>query len=97
MARVMKKGGRLLILESAQPSNPVIRLFYRLYLRLILIPLGGILSGNWKAYAYLAGSSAGFYSFAELVEIMNHVGFGLEMDRKFLFGAANLLVATKRD
>jgi demethylmenaquinone methyltransferase/2-methoxy-6-polyprenyl-1,4-benzoquinol methylase len=94
--RVMKPGAKLLILESAVPNNRIIGVFYRLYLRLILIPLGGLLSGDWNAYRYLAGSSSGFFDFATLRTMLNHYGLYLEMGREYLFGTVNLLIATKK-
>jgi demethylmenaquinone methyltransferase / 2-methoxy-6-polyprenyl-1,4-benzoquinol methylase len=94
--RVMKPGAKLLILESASPENPFIGLFYRLYLRMILIPLGGLFSGDWKAYRYLAGSSSGFFDFATLRTMLEQYGLRLEMGRKYLFGTVNLLIATKK-
>jgi len=57
--------------------------------------LGGVLSGDWNAYRYLAGSSARFYSFIELKELLKQFGFDLVNRKKFLFGSVNLLVATK--
>src|SRR5512133_2209312 len=95
ISRVLKPGGMLLILESARPENALIRLFYTLYLRAVLVPIGGVLSGDWNAYRYLAGSSAGFYSFDELKEILDRFGLSLSMKRRFLFGSANLLEVSK--
>jgi demethylmenaquinone methyltransferase / 2-methoxy-6-polyprenyl-1,4-benzoquinol methylase len=94
--RVMKPGAKLLILESAVPKNPFIGVCYRLYLRMILIPLGGFLSGDWNAYRYLAGSSSAFFDFATLKTMLNQYGLGLEMERNYLFGTVNLLIATKK-
>lgn len=95
MARVLRSGGRLLILESARPENGVIAWLYDLYLNLILIPLGGIISGNREAYRYLAGSSSGFYPFDELKTMLRKHRLNLHKNRTFLFGSVNLLVATK--
>ncbi|MFO7369132.1 MAG: ubiquinone/menaquinone biosynthesis methyltransferase [Bacteroidales bacterium] len=95
MARVLKPGGRLLILESARPENRVIAWLYDLYLNLVLISLGGIISGNREAYRYLAGSSSGFYPFYELQAMLRNHQLTLQKDRAFLFGSVNLLVATK--
>ena len=96
ISRVLKPGGRLLILESAVPENIPIAFFYRLYLKLFLIPLGGLLSGEWNAYRYLAGSATGFYTFKELYEMMQLHGLNLNLARKFLLGSVNLLIATKK-
>jgi demethylmenaquinone methyltransferase/2-methoxy-6-polyprenyl-1,4-benzoquinol methylase len=97
ISRVLKPGGKLLILESARPEQGIIRFFYSVYLKTVLVPLGGLLSGNWNAYRYLAGSSAGFYSFGELKVLLQQFNLGLRMKKKFLFGSANLLEALKTE
>lgn len=96
ISRVLKPNGNLLILESARPENSVMAGLYNLYLKLILVPLGGMLSGSWKAYQYLAGSSAGFYNYAELQTILLEHRLDLHTRRIFLFGSVNLLIATKK-
>lgn len=95
MNRILKKEGIMLILESSQPGNPMLRRLYKLYLKYVLIPLGGILSGDWNAYRYLAGSSNAFYSFEQLKDLLDRYNFDLILKRKFLFGSANLLIARK--
>jgi demethylmenaquinone methyltransferase/2-methoxy-6-polyprenyl-1,4-benzoquinol methylase len=95
MSRVLKPGGKLLILESAVPPNAFVEKGYRLYLRFILVPLGGLLSGDWNAYRYLAGSSSGFYSFDVLTDMLSRHHFRLELTKRYLFGSANLLTATR--
>ncbi len=95
ISRILKKDAQLLILESANPENPVIRFLYRLYLKGVLIPLGGLISGNRKAYHYLAGSSAGFYSYMTLKKMLAPHHFHLKRHKTYLFGSVNLLIATK--
>ncbi|MBN1952111.1 MAG: ubiquinone/menaquinone biosynthesis methyltransferase [Bacteroidales bacterium] len=95
ISRILRNGSHLYILESAIPSNRLIHFFYSLYLSLVLIPLGGIISGDWKAYRYLAKSSAGFYQPAELQEILKQYGMRICSVRKFFFGAASLMIARK--
>jgi demethylmenaquinone methyltransferase/2-methoxy-6-polyprenyl-1,4-benzoquinol methylase len=97
ISRVMKPGARLLILESAVPQSPLIGFFYRLFLRLFLVPLGGLISGDWGAYRYLAGSSSGFYDYMSLKSMLGPYKLELEQGRKFLFGSVNLLIATKQE
>jgi demethylmenaquinone methyltransferase/2-methoxy-6-polyprenyl-1,4-benzoquinol methylase len=93
--RVLKQGGRFYILESAIPRNPLVRVMYNLYLRLILLPLGGLISGNWRAYRYLALSSANYFSPDEIKSLLIRFGFIPESARSFFMGASNLIVAKK--
>jgi demethylmenaquinone methyltransferase/2-methoxy-6-polyprenyl-1,4-benzoquinol methylase len=95
ISRVMGPGAQLLILESARPENRFVNFFYRLYLRLFLVPLGGLLSGDWNAYRYLANSSAGFYSFAEMRKMLDANQLTLHTRRKYILGSVNLLIAKK--
>lgn len=96
ISRVMKPGAILLILESARPDNKMIGFFYRLYLKLFLVPLGGLLSGDWKAYRYLADSSAGFYTYSDIYLMLNEHQLHLYDQKKFLFGTVNLLFVSKK-
>lgn len=95
MYRVLNKGGELLILESSVPGNPFVRFFYKLYLYMVLVPLGTIISGNAKAYWYLAHSSSKFYSVEEIESMLIDKKFIEITYRKFFFGAANLIIAVK--
>lgn len=95
MSRILKKKATLHILESSVPSNLFIRTLYNLYLRLVLIPLGAIMSGNRSAYTYLAKSSANFFNTKEVAEILMKYGLKIQQTKTFLFGAANLITAVK--
>jgi demethylmenaquinone methyltransferase/2-methoxy-6-polyprenyl-1,4-benzoquinol methylase len=96
IGRVMRPGAQLLILESARPENRIVGFFYRLYLKLFLVPLGGLLSGDWNAYRYLANSSAGFYNYDELRKMLEAYHLSLHTRRKYILGAVNLLMAIKK-
>ena len=95
MTRVLRKGGSLFILESSKPDNIILKKIYAFYVKNVLVPVGGILSGEWNAYRYLSKSSSGFYSFEQLEDLLRKFGLQLTMNRKFMFGSANLLVAKK--
>ncbi len=56
MYRVLKPGGKVVILEFSRPTNPLIAPFYRFYLRYGLSLLGGLITGDREAYLYLARS-----------------------------------------
>lgn len=93
--RVLKTGGRLYILESGSPGNVVIRFFYTMFLFIFLVPIGGILTGDFKAYYYLAVSSRHYYSRRQMSLLLKCFGFNFVSVKKFLFGATNLYVASK--
>lgn len=71
MTRVLKPGGRLLILEFGQVKWPIIDVLYQWYSQKLLPKLGGLITGHPEAYRYLQDSSARFPSgsqFAKLLE-----------------------------
>jgi demethylmenaquinone methyltransferase/2-methoxy-6-polyprenyl-1,4-benzoquinol methylase len=95
MHRVLKKNGRMFILESGIPENRWIRYFFKWYLTLVLIPVGFILSGDRQAYRYLAQSAANFYTADELTRILSEKGFKIAERKIFFMGAASLITAEK--
>jgi demethylmenaquinone methyltransferase/2-methoxy-6-polyprenyl-1,4-benzoquinol methylase len=74
MARVLKPGGRAVILEITQPTRPPLSLFYSLWFDRI-VPLLGALSSNPEAYAYLPESVRSFPGPHELAAKMDAAGF----------------------
>ena len=56
MVRVLKPGGRMVILEFTQPKNVIFAMMYRFYFTRILPLLGGLVSGRRSAYDYLPDS-----------------------------------------
>jgi demethylmenaquinone methyltransferase/2-methoxy-6-polyprenyl-1,4-benzoquinol methylase len=93
--RVLKPGGRFVIVESSQPSSKPIRRLFRVYLLQFVYRAGTLLSGNKKAYHYLAESVAGFYSSEELIALLTQSGFKTVSYRPLFFGAAGIHVAIK--
>ncbi|WP_372366737.1 bifunctional demethylmenaquinone methyltransferase/2-methoxy-6-polyprenyl-1,4-benzoquinol methylase UbiE [Candidatus Uabimicrobium sp. HlEnr_7] len=69
MARVVKPGGRVLILEFGQPHWPI-KPFFNLYSGYILPFIGGMISGEKTAYKYLNTSSAQFPTGKNFVALM---------------------------
>ncbi len=74
MARVLKPGGRVVILEITQPTRPPLSLFYSLWFDRI-VPLLGAFSGDSEAYSYLPESVRSFPSPAGLAAKMDRAGF----------------------
>jgi demethylmenaquinone methyltransferase/2-methoxy-6-polyprenyl-1,4-benzoquinol methylase len=94
--RVLRPYGRLVILESSKPDNRIWRFFNNLYLQLILPWIGGIISGNFKAYRYLAKSSKNYYSKKEMSAILEKAGFLTVRSKSLFLGSVMLLVAEKQ-
>ena len=93
--RVLKKEGRCVIVESSQPSNPLVRACYHLYMRWYVSLVGWMLSGNKTAYRYLGNSAADFYSPAQLSDLLLISGFKKVDYQPLLFGVAGIYSATK--
>jgi demethylmenaquinone methyltransferase / 2-methoxy-6-polyprenyl-1,4-benzoquinol methylase len=74
MRRVLKPGGRAVILEITQPTRPPLSTFYSLWFDR-LVPLLGSLSSEPEAYSYLPESVRGFPSPRGLAEKMDRAGF----------------------
>ncbi len=95
MHRVIKPGGKLLILEFSRPQNPLFKPFYNFYLNKILPKLAGLVSGDKEAYEYLASSIAAFYEPEELLGMMREAGFSDATARPLTMGIVNLYIGVK--
>jgi demethylmenaquinone methyltransferase/2-methoxy-6-polyprenyl-1,4-benzoquinol methylase len=74
MARVLKPGGRAVILEITQPTRPPLSIFFSLWFDRI-VPLLGAFSNDSEAYSYLPESVRSFPSPQGLAEKMDRAGF----------------------
>jgi demethylmenaquinone methyltransferase/2-methoxy-6-polyprenyl-1,4-benzoquinol methylase len=75
IARVLKDGGELGILEFSEPSGGAMAALFRFYFRYVLPNVGGAISGSKDAYRYLPGSVARFPNRHELAKMIREVGF----------------------
>lgn len=73
-ARVVKPGGRVVCLEITRPALPVFSNLFAFYFFRIVPAVGGLLSGNRRAYTYLPQSTVGFPRPPELARIMQSAG-----------------------
>lgn len=69
MARVVKSGGRVAVLEFGQPKG-IMSWPYRFYSKYIIPTLGGLLTGNKDAYQYLPETSAAFPAEQKFLDLM---------------------------
>jgi demethylmenaquinone methyltransferase/2-methoxy-6-polyprenyl-1,4-benzoquinol methylase len=80
--RVLKPGGAVAILEFAEPRGKIFGALYRFYFRHVLPRLGGLISGNAQAYAYLPSSVSKFPDPHELEIKFEQAGFaGVQYER----------------
>jgi demethylmenaquinone methyltransferase / 2-methoxy-6-polyprenyl-1,4-benzoquinol methylase len=94
--RVLRPGGQFVVLESSRPASPLWTVFNSIYLRFFLPYLGGLISGNLKAYKYLANSSKNYYSIREMEMILESAGFQSIRSRALFLGSVMLLVLEKK-
>ena len=73
--RVLAPGGRFVIVETSQPRNPWLRAAFHMYMRLWAGPFGGLASGRWGAYRYLARSACQFPPPEEVAGLLRASGF----------------------
>jgi demethylmenaquinone methyltransferase/2-methoxy-6-polyprenyl-1,4-benzoquinol methylase len=73
--RLLKPGGRALILEFSLPACPILRRAHVTYLRLVVPFVGALLSGNRQAYRYLDKSIEAFHGPDAFYRLMEEAGF----------------------
>lgn len=93
--RVLRPGGKLVILELSVPSNPVIRWFYKLYFTRILPLIGGGISGDKSAYNYLPASVLRFPGKKEWIATMQSCGYSKVLHKAFTLGICRMYVGEK--
>ena len=95
MYRVLKTGGKVIILEFSMPEHFPMKQLYRFYFCHILPTIGGWISGNKGAYTYLPESVMKFPQGETFLQIMRDCGFQHPVRRKLSFGIASLYVGEK--
>ena len=73
--RVLKSGGRMVVIEFSQPTNKIFRTIYLRYLMRAIPPIARKVSSNPGAYIYLAESIMAWPNQADLAGLMKMAGF----------------------
>jgi demethylmenaquinone methyltransferase / 2-methoxy-6-polyprenyl-1,4-benzoquinol methylase len=95
MARVTRPGGRVACLEIAPPTNALLEPFFRLYFFRIVPLIGGLISGDRKAYAYLPHSTVEFPPPGALARLMEQAGLSNVVYNEYMIKTVAIHVGTK--
>ena len=88
--RVLKPGGRIVILEFSVPQNQFLNAVYEWYFNLILPKIGNLISGHSNAYTYLPESVANFPNQKKFVEWIEKTGFKKVSFAELTFGIVSI-------
>ena len=94
MARVLRAGGHLLVLDFSIPTG-ALQPLYRFYLHRCLPLLASLVTGQKAAYDYLGGSIEKFPSGGEMLELIERNSFGMASAEPLTGGIATIYAATK--
>ncbi len=95
MWRVLRPGGKVIILEFSMPERFPMKQLYRLYFRHILPTIGGWVSGNKQAYTYLPESVMKFPQGEAFLNILKECGFVAPIQKRLSCGITSLYVGIK--
>ncbi|WP_300170763.1 bifunctional demethylmenaquinone methyltransferase/2-methoxy-6-polyprenyl-1,4-benzoquinol methylase UbiE [Duncaniella sp.] len=95
MLRVLRPGGRIVILELSTPASALVRPFYRLYTRGIIPAVGRLVSKDVRAYSYLPESIAAVPQRERMCALMAEAGFTGARFIPMTFGTCCIYTATR--
>ena len=95
MNRVTKPGGKMVSLELTRPSLRILGLLHKLYIKVVIRLVGGVVSGKWDAYTYLPQSILEFPSPREVQKVMEDAGWSRVEISRLTFGAATVQTGIK--
>jgi demethylmenaquinone methyltransferase / 2-methoxy-6-polyprenyl-1,4-benzoquinol methylase len=97
MQRVVKPGGRAVVLEFVRPPKNLVGTAYRVYLRTLLPAVGGALSGEPAAYRYLSDTVDSYRTPEELREMANSAGWSGVTYKGLAMGTVGILSGTSAE
>ncbi len=84
--RVLKHGGRIVILDTTRPKKSFLSPFIWLHMHFVIPTLGGLLTGSRDAYRYLPETTEGFVTAEDMAERMAKAGFQKIGFQRYMFG-----------
>ncbi|MFO7823200.1 MAG: bifunctional demethylmenaquinone methyltransferase/2-methoxy-6-polyprenyl-1,4-benzoquinol methylase UbiE [Cyclobacterium sp.] len=95
MHRVLKPGGKTVILEFSKPKKFPMKQAYSFYFRYILPQIGKIISKDQSAYTYLPESVKAFPDGRDFLDILEKVGFKQTQCKTLTFGISSIYTGIK--
>ncbi|MBI5954002.1 MAG: ubiquinone/menaquinone biosynthesis methyltransferase [Chloroflexi bacterium] len=84
--RVLKAGGRIVILDTTRPKKNILSPFIWIHMHFIIPALGGLLTGVREAYNYLPDTTEGFVTAEDLASRLEKAGFRNVKFQRLMFG-----------
>lgn len=95
MARVLRPGGMLFVLELTTPTSPIVKPFYKLYTKGVIPMLGRIVSHDSRAYSYLPESIAAMPQGKRMLGMLENAGFHDCKLNQLTLGVSTIYVGRK--
>lgn len=93
--RMLKNGGRLVILDTTRPKKNILSPFIWIHMHFIIPTLGAVLTGVGEAYRYLPETTEGFVTAEDMAERMKKAGFKNVNFKRLMFGTIAIHWAEK--
>jgi demethylmenaquinone methyltransferase/2-methoxy-6-polyprenyl-1,4-benzoquinol methylase len=95
MRRVLKPGGKLVVLEFSKPKQFAFKGFYNLYMNVVAPGIGKMIAKNRDAYQYLNDSVQKFPEGQQFVDILNACGYKNTYNKPLTFGICSIYCGSK--
>ena len=96
MCRVLRKGGKLCIVELTTPVSSPMKQLFKIYSHTVLPLYGRLISRDASAYTYLTKTIEAFPQGERMMDILQQAGFAEAYFKRLTFGICTMYIATKQ-
>ena len=93
--RVLKPGGKLVVLEFSKPSLPFVKPVYQFYMKVVTPSMGKLFSKNREAYKYLDESIKKFPEGKNFTQILDQLGYQQSFSKSLSLGICSIYCGVK--